>query len=180
MAWSTPLTAVADAALTAAQWNSSVRDNLLETAVARASQSGSIFAGAGVNSLAERFPFSTNAWQQETTASTAYTNLTTVGPTVTVTSGTRILISVTATTWNNTTGVLNLVGLEITGASPLTPLDTLALRSSSPFVNSPGSFAGSYVHIYGVTAGTSTYQTKYRVTGGIGTFDDRRISGIPF
>jgi len=36
MAWFTPLAGVSTATLTAAQWNASVRDNLLETAPAKA------------------------------------------------------------------------------------------------------------------------------------------------
>ena len=36
MTWTAPMTAVAGAVYTAAQWNTSIRDNLNETAVAKA------------------------------------------------------------------------------------------------------------------------------------------------
>ena len=37
MAWTAPMTAVSGSVLTAAQWNTNVRDNLLETAPANCS-----------------------------------------------------------------------------------------------------------------------------------------------
>ena len=54
MAWTTPLTAVSNTALTAAQWNASVRDNLLMTAPALATTTGRHFVSTGANTIAER------------------------------------------------------------------------------------------------------------------------------
>ena len=54
MAWSAPMTAVANSTFTAAQFNQYVRDNLNETAPALATAAGSYFAADGINSIAER------------------------------------------------------------------------------------------------------------------------------
>src|SRR5690242_20536503 len=96
MAWSSPLTAVTNAALTAAQWNASVRDNLLETAPAKATTPASFFAATGANTIAERIPAQTVTPASETTTSTSYTNLTTTGPTVALTTGTKAFVFIGA------------------------------------------------------------------------------------
>jgi hypothetical protein len=54
--WSAPMTAVANSTFTAAQFNQYVRDNLNETAPAKATSAGSYFVADGVNSIAERTP----------------------------------------------------------------------------------------------------------------------------
>lgn len=56
MAWTSPMTAVANTEFTAVQFNTHIRDNLLETAPAKAVNPGSYFAVSGTNSIAERTP----------------------------------------------------------------------------------------------------------------------------
>jgi len=51
VAWSTPLTAVSGTVLTAAQWNASVRDNLLETSAAAVTTAGDMTRADGANSM---------------------------------------------------------------------------------------------------------------------------------
>ena len=178
MAWTTPLTAVANAALTAAQWNASVRDNLLETAPAKATSSGTFFAGTGVSSIAERVPVAAFETASETTTSTSYDNLATVGPAVTTTSGARSLVSICATVANSTVNASSDMGIDVSGAHTLAAGSNLSLRHTSATANAM--VAASYVSLFSVAAGTSTYTAKYRVSSGTGTFDDRRIAVIPF
>lgn len=52
MAWTAPGTAVGNTLLTAAFWNTHVRDNMLETAPAKATQAGQIFHATGPNVIA--------------------------------------------------------------------------------------------------------------------------------
>lgn len=52
MAWSAPATAVANTFLTAAFWNTQVRDNLLETAPAKAAAAGDSFYATAANAIA--------------------------------------------------------------------------------------------------------------------------------
>ena len=94
MAWSAPMTAVANATFTAAQFNQYVRENLNETAPAKATTSGGYFVADGVNSIAERFATGNTDLNSGTTTSTTFTDLTgaAIGPTVTVTTGTMALV----------------------------------------------------------------------------------------
>ena len=54
MAWTAPMTAVANAVFTAAQFNTHVRDNLLETAPAKATTTGGYFVATGTNTIVQR------------------------------------------------------------------------------------------------------------------------------
>src|SRR3712207_4741779 len=91
MAWATPLTAVSNAILSAAQWNASVRDNLNETGPAKATTAGRILVTTGANGIAERAVSSATVSTSQTTTSTSYTDLATVGAAVAVTTGTQAL-----------------------------------------------------------------------------------------
>lgn len=114
MAWSTPLTAVANASLTAAQWNASVRDNLLETAPAKATTATGYFVATGTNAIAQRVPLSSAiATDQSTTSTGGYANLTTSGPAVTVTTGVAALVCFGAWMTNDTGGARALMSYEI-------------------------------------------------------------------
>ena len=96
MAWTTPVTAVSGALLTAAQWNASVRDNLLETAPAKATTSGRIFVSTGANAIAQREIKTEYLSASGTTTSTSFVNLTGggTGPTVAVTTGVLALVNI--------------------------------------------------------------------------------------
>jgi len=87
MSWTAPLTAVATASLSAAQWNASVRDNLLETAPAKATAAGQVFVATAANAIAARTPSSNLITTIETTTSTTSGVLPTAGPSVSVVTG---------------------------------------------------------------------------------------------
>ena len=171
MAWSTPLTATTNAALTAAQWNASVRDNLNETAAAKATTGGTIFAGTGVNSIAERHIDDGYVGTSETTTSTTYAGLATAGPSVIVTTGIQALA------WSNTR-IANAAtnnsyaSVAVTGATSSPATDDRAIICDG----------GTGVqHRWGVcnllvtTSGSNTFTMQYRVTAGTGTFQFRRL-----
>jgi hypothetical protein len=173
------MTAVANSAFTAAQFNTHVRDNLLETAAAKATQSGSFFVGTGTNSLAERVPQIDFLNVSETTASTSFTDLATPGPVVTVVTGVRALVIVSAFIANNTGGSACAMGCAISGASTEAAGLSNALRYESGAAND--FIEASYATIYStLTPGTNTFTAKYSVTGGTGTFNARRVVVIPF
>src|SRR5690606_28612551 len=84
VAWTTPATGDFGQVLTAAMYNSTVRDNLLETAPAIASAAGNFFVADGPNKLAERTIHQSYIGTQQGTTSGSWTHLATVGPQVTV------------------------------------------------------------------------------------------------
>ncbi|MFI6228637.1 hypothetical protein ACIBCR_15150 [Micromonospora echinospora] len=181
MAWSTPLTAVSNAALTAAQWNASVRDNLLETVPAKATAAGQFFVATGANAIAARTPSSAFIATAQTTATiTAYTDLATVGPQVTVTTGTRAMVVLSAAIQNSSAAGGGNMGYTVTGASSLLVNDSTALRVRPAAANAPER-KSVVTFETGLTAGTNTFTAKYTTpTGGTATFSDRELFVLPF
>lgn len=174
MAWTTPLTAVANNALTASQWNASVRDNLNETAVAKATAAGRIFVSTGSNALAERVISEHSITTAQTTGSTAYTDLSTVGPQLSVATGTRMLVAFTAQMQNTSANTSVRAGVDISGATSQSPSDSIDLYIDGLPANQQ--MRNSCVHLYtGLTSGTQNVKMQYKVGGGTGTFSDRTM-----
>jgi len=181
MAWTTPLTAVSNAALTAAQWNASVRDNLAMTAPALASTSGSIFAVNGTNSIAQRIPSNTAQLGGETTSSTTYTSTLSggagsAGPSLTVTTGPKALVSFSCRQSTSINGTNVWTSVAVSGATSISASDNWA---TSYDLN--GQLFHGLAYVEGnLTPGSNTFTMSYRVSGGTGTFATRRLSVVPF
>lgn len=179
MAYSTPLTATSNATLTAAQWNASVRDNILETAVAKATAAGQFFVSTAATALAARTPAAAGVSTAETTTSTSYTALTTPGPTVTVTTGTQAFVVVSARQANSTSTAETYSSFTIGAPTSLAASDNFAYFFQAPAVNGAGR-ASAALLVTGMTTGTQSFTMQYRVSAGTGTFSARQISVIPF
>jgi hypothetical protein len=182
MAWSTALTAVTNAALTAAQWNASVRDNLAETAPAKATATGRIFVSTGANAIAERVPSVTRVvGGAQGTTSTSFTDLSTVGPTSPSTAtGTSAIYAISAFCLNTSAGNGCYIGVAVSGASTIAATVTQALRimSGGASENSKQSYVGMFSTT--LTAGNNTFQMKYAaVSAGTATFDERELLVLP-
>jgi hypothetical protein len=174
MAWTTPLTAVSNATLTAAQWNASVRDNLLTTPAALATTDSQWTVSTGANATVARRPdFGNTVSTSQSTASTSFVDLTTVGPSLTMTTGVRGLIL-----WGgqvtNSSGAANSY-MSFTGAN-FTASTTAAVQNTGT-----AAIQASYsLFLNGMTAGSNTFTAKYSVSSGTGTFQDRRMQLLPF
>lgn len=178
MAWTAPMTAVAGAAFTAAQFNANVRDNLNETAPAKATTASRLIVTTGLNTVEERAIFTNVVGTSETTTSTTFADLATSGPAVTATTGTYALAFVTAMLTNNTAAWRSEVHYEVTGASSVAPNSNFALISE-PAVAARQVRATALTHQSGLTSGSNTFTMKYRVSGNTGTFAFRCITVIP-
>jgi hypothetical protein len=179
MAWSTPLTAVSNATLTAAQWNASVRDNLLETAPAKATAAGRLFVSTGANAIAERVPTVARVETSQSTSSASFVDLATVGPAVTVTTGTRALVFISAGMTNSVATGAAAMGYAVSGASTIAATNATDLRADSPGTSEVDR-ATSVSMLTSLTAGSNVFTAKYRVgSGGTATFDAREIMVIP-
>jgi hypothetical protein len=181
MAWNTPLTAVANAALTAAQWNASVRDNLLETAPAKATASGRFFATTGANSIAERIPSGIQVSGGDTTTATSYGNLAGgANPVATTVCGPTVMVAIGATIQNSVVNTNTFASYAISGANTVAGGDTHSIGGMNPTAGAV-IFSGSRVRIeVSLTPGTNTFTEVYRVAAGTGTFSNRHIGIIPF
>lgn len=175
MAWTAPMTAIAGSVFTAAQFNTFVRDNLNECPASKAATPGSYFAVSDTNQLSERTPSTAIVTTSQTTTSTSFTNLTTVGPAVTVTTGPSALVALYNANLNSSGTTASLMSFEVTGASAQAPDDSLSIGVAT----TTGTRAGALFLVTGLTPGSNTFTCRYRVGGGTGTFVDRRITVIP-
>lgn len=179
MAWSAPMTAVANSTFTAAQFNQYVRDNLNETAPAKATAAGNYFVADGVNSIAERTASLDGILTSEATPATSFSDLATIGPSVTVTTGPYALV-ITHCQVENAGAGSAYAGVEVTGASSIAPALNRAINVfNAPAVRIGAGTAVLYAGSLALTPGANTFTMKYRVSSGIGTFADRRIIVMP-
>jgi hypothetical protein len=114
---------------------------------------------------------------QQTTASVTYTDLATSGPAVTVTTGTKVLVIISAGEMRNqnSSGECDM-SFAVSGATTTAAADATSVGITSAASNETFRPTGAFVIT--VTAGSNTFTAKYRVGGGTGVFANRRISVI--
>lgn len=178
MAWNAPLTWAGNQVPTASQLNAQLRDNLLETMPAKATSVGSIFVGTGVNSISERFVDMAKVNTLETTSSTSYTNLATVGPSVTLTTGTSAFVFHGCHLHNNTLDEYAYMSWAVSGATTIAASDGVALIIGA-LTGTQTNSGGMVDIVTNLTPGVNTFTAKYRVSAGTGTFIRRNIAVIP-
>lgn len=173
------MTAVANTVFTAAQFNTHVRDNLNQTAPAIATAAGQIFAATGVNSLAARTPTRARVETAESTTSSSFTDLATVGPSVTVTTGTKALVIITAGI-NNTSGdIASSASFSVSGATSFSADNTVRIARDGIAANTLVRYSGAT--LFTLTAGSNTFTMKYSTQAATtATFSVREIIVIPF
>jgi hypothetical protein len=105
---------------------------------------------------------------QESTASTTYADLATVGPAATVTVNTKVKVTLSCEMFNGG-AANNFMSVALSGANTLAAADANALR----FNLSSGSatfLASRVVYLSGLTPGSTVFTAKYRVDAGTGFF----------
>ncbi len=201
MAWIAPMTAVSNTAFLSSQFNTHVRDNLLETEAAKATVEGGFFLTTGLNSIVQRKI--ATAYQDDLgmrELSTAYGDLHTLlsngtvitgqtpGPSVTVSTGTRAIIFLEADiSHDGVTTQEAFASFQVTGASSLTNETNMNNRS---IMKESGT--GTTLHRFrlgtvsvlnNLTPGDNIFTMKYR--NSVSTVDIRawfryrRITVIP-
>jgi hypothetical protein len=173
MAWTTFPTLTDGQVLTGAHMQL-VRDNFAETAPAKATTAGRIFVATAANSIAERAITGATVATSETTTGTSYGNLATVGPTVTVTTGTQAIVAFGALVASDTAGARSLSSFAVSSASTIAAADTNSLAMDE---NSAGRIIGaSRIHLQtGLTSGSNIFTQQYRVSANTGTFSNRTL-----
>jgi hypothetical protein len=170
------MTAVAGSVFTAAQFNTHIRDNLNETAPAKATTAGQIFVSTAANTIAARLVNADFVATSESTTSTTYADLATTGPTVTATTSLSCIVAIYCN-MSHSTGLAAWMNYDISGATTDAATDNRAVQNQS----TGGEHIGAvFFHSAILTAGTNTFTAKYRVsTSGTGTFSSRRLMVIP-
>lgn len=171
------MTAVANTAFTAAQFNTHVRDNLLQTAPAKATGASGLIVTSGLNQVSERYIASGVTTASETTTSTSYTDLTTVGPSVTTTTGGIAIVLWAARLSNNTGGQLAYMSFDLAAAG-FVAQDTYSLIYQASAANAVGQMAQMHV-IAGIPPGSITVTAKYRAGANTASFANREVVVIP-
>lgn len=184
MAWTEPMTAVAQTVWSAAEFNTHVRDNLLQTgpgiagAVTRA-----FFMQSGNNAVTTKKISNAIDLALVSTASTTYVSLA-GGPAVTLTTGSTVLIVITADLIAVDVGVEYCVmSFEVSGATSIAPSDFLAITSSNDIAGGGGglrvSCSGSYF-LTTLNPGSNTFTAKYRSsTGTTAQYEYRYMTVVP-
>ena len=117
---------------------------------------------------------------QESTSSSSYTNLTTAGPAVTVTTGTRALVMISASQRSTISGAQAYMNFAVSGAT------TRAEQANENTNTSWGTVTGGMnevasvqILVTGLTAGSNTFTAKYSApVGDTVSFQNRKITVI--
>ena len=181
MAWTSPKTWSASEDLTASEMNTYMRDNQNETAPGIATAASRMIVTDGANSIAERIPTRDYVGTSQTTSSSTFTDLTTTGPAVTVTTGTLALVIVQCVLSSDTAGAISDMGFAVSGASTVAASSTYALRYESSVANDILQASAVFL-VTGLTAGSNTFTAKYRAFSGAGTstYAERFLTVLPF
>jgi len=110
----------------------------------------------------------------ESTTSTSYTDLTTAGPAVTLTTGTKVLVIVSSNLRANANGGYVNMDFEISGATTRAADDNTSLSNMNQ-TGTANYMSASSARAITVTAGSNTFTTKYKVNTGTAVFYDRQI-----
>jgi hypothetical protein len=108
----------------------------------------------------------------QATSSTSYVDLSTVGPSVTLTTGTSAIVSVGATSSPSVQGPSAAMSFAVSGATTIAASNDFASYGSDPYVES----VSMITKLTTLTAGSNTFTAKYKATSGTATFFNRSIT----
>lgn len=178
MAWVVPITFVANSTLASDALSQMLYNCMNETMPAKATEPGSYFVSTGVNQIAERKPAQATVFTSETRTTASFGDLATVGPSVTVNTGTKAIIVITCQLSNNTVSQYARVSYQVSGATSISPSFVHALAWQN--AGTTQQMACSYVTYQNLNTGFNTFTMKYYASGGTATFQRRRILVLPF
>lgn len=117
-----------------------------------------------------------NVVNDQTTTSSTYADLATVGPSVTVNIGVNGTALVCIGAGIYTTSTTKLAAVSISGATTRAATDTNSLRKDdAAFTVKMGL---TYIET-GLNPGSTTFKLQYRTTAGTANFFDRTITVVP-
>lgn len=117
---------------------------------------------------------------QESVAVSTYSDLTTTTDTVTVTVGANGIAIVMISSYISigTSNSAALVSFAVSGANTISASDINAFEYQAYTANSESQL-GTSITLIGLTAGSTTFKMKYRVSSGTASFKNRNISVLP-
>ncbi len=115
---------------------------------------------------------------EQDSTSTSYTDLTTSGPAVTVTTGTKALVIVTAMCRNAIVGAAAstaFMSYAVSGATTVAANDNVAIKVGSGSATPSFNCRFSSASLVTLTAGSNTFTAKYRTSADTGRWNHRAI-----
>lgn len=115
---------------------------------------------------------------QATTTSTSYVNTLTSDSTaisVTLVTGTTVLLSMTTQTAHSTTGQVNWLSFAVSGATTVAAADAQSILANEAVGTYQFSLARTFIYT-GLTAGTNTFTLNYKTQGATATFFNRNLT----
>jgi len=180
MSWTSPLTAIANTTLTAAQWNTFLRDNMNAQGPAAANSAGSYLVTTGLNSLIMRTPGVDYQSISDSTNSTSFGDLDPPGGSVTVVTGVRALVTIGCQISNSTAGCGGRASIDLAGDTerPADDINVVGAESGT----ASDTFKLTWTTLYDpINPGTNIFSMKYRASiGGTATFSGRLMMAMPF
>lgn len=183
MAWTTPMTAVANTPFTAADYNQQIRDNMRCQAPYVTDTAGDTYVVRSANTIVSTGIEYAEVLTSQTTTSTTYTDLATSGPSITISGGIlgqQAMVWISAEMDNNTLSLQTSCAVEVSGASSYAASDTrCAITRDGLAATNPSQYMGAFLYDPINRGASVTFTMKYRVGGGTGTFVNRRIMVWP-
>jgi hypothetical protein len=124
-------------------------------------------------------PVSATVLTGETTTSATYTDLTTVGPSVTVQTGAQAFVMIGGRMDDSGGTAQVFIAPAVSGATTIAATDTFACAVSGQAGTQHQAVFAALVT--GLTPGINTFTSKYRTAGGTATFSNRTLTviGVP-
>lgn len=120
-------------------------------------------------------PQSANVDTQQTTASTSYADLATVGPSVTVLTGTSALVTVSCQCFSDTNNGYNFMSWAVSGATTSAAADNRNAEAGMTVALNVTTSSKTTLFT-GLTAGSNVFTAKYKVLAGTGSWVYRNIT----
>lgn len=114
----------------------------------------------------------------QTTTSTSYTDLTTVGPTRTVETGSTAIVVFSAAMSNGTANIGSWVSVDCSFSTTVAASNDWAIKCDGSAANYVMRAMGAH-RFTGLTPGYNTFTMKYRCDSGTSTYFDRHLVVIP-
>jgi len=119
------------------------------------------------------------ASEQDIIGASGYQDLTTAGPTVTMVTGTSVILTMTARTLNNVATQSTLMSVAISGATTISAATFATTYGNAAFYFSSGNVtvtcSGTFL-VTGLTPGTNTFKLQYSGNGNTSRWGNRHLT----
>ena len=115
----------------------------------------------------------------ESTSTTSYTDLTTVGPTVTVSTMTTAIVLLGTSMTTNVVNGVSKMSVAVSGASSISATDATCIQNEF-YANNVGFQVGAAFWMSGLTPGSNIFTAKYQAgNSALASFANRSIAVVP-